>query len=189
MSPVSSRLHKFSKWCYEIAGLPVIAASVAIFMVFVVLVLPNMAGRLSSITGVDRSPDTSFIYSSSDLYAMAEAYGAEGRAYYIYQRFTFDLIWPLVYLLFFAALITLLFRRFPVGNSLRLMNLLPFAAVLFDLLENTGAAIVMYRYPLPTLLLANLVPLFTFLKWFFIALSVLAIVIGLVSLIQKRMSR
>jgi hypothetical protein len=180
-------LKRFSSWCYRVISTPVIAGSLALFILFMLLVLPKMAGRLSEMTGVDRSPDTSFIYSAADLYAMAEAYGAEGRAYYIYQRFTFDLIWPLVYLLFFVALITLLNRHLPSTSSLRLVNLLPFAGVLFDLLENSGAAYLMYRYPEPVPFLAPLVPVFTFFKWLMIGLSSLAIVAGLIIILLKRL--
>jgi hypothetical protein len=180
-------LKRFSAWCYRVVSTPVIAGSLALFILFMLFVLPKMAGRLSEMTGFDRSPDTSFIYSAADLYAMAEAYGAEGRAYYIYQRFTFDLIWPLVYLLFFLALITLLYRRLPPTSNLRLVNLLPFAGVLFDLLENSGAAYLMYRYPEPVPFLAPLVPVFTFLKWLMIGLSSLAIVVGLIILLFKQL--
>ena len=179
---------QYSNWCYRVVSTPVIAGSIAVFILFMLLVLPKMAGRLSEMTGVTQSPDTSFIYSATDLYAMAEAYGAEGRAYYIYQRFTFDLIWPLVYLLFFLALITLLYRQLPSTSSLRLVNLLPFAGVLFDLLENSGAAYVMYRYPEPVPFLAALVPVFTIFKWLFIGLSSLAILAGVVILLLKRIS-
>jgi hypothetical protein len=179
---------RFSGWCYRVVSTPVIAGSLAVFILFMLFVLPKMAGRLSEMTGVSVSPDTSFIYSAADLYAMAEAYGAEGRAYYIHQRFTFDLIWPLAYLLFFLALITLLYRHLPAASSLRLVNLLPFAGVLFDLLENSGAAYLMYRYPEPVPFLAALVPVFTFLKWLMIGLSSLAILIGIVNLLVKRIS-
>jgi len=57
-----------------------------------------MAGGLAELTGTDVSPDTSVFYSAGELYGMAESYGEEGRAYYIYSRFTFDLIWPAAYL-------------------------------------------------------------------------------------------
>jgi hypothetical protein len=171
---------RFSGWLYQIISLPLFSVAMVIFFLFVGLVLPKMAGRLSMITGIDRSPDTSLFYRAGDLYAMAEAYGAEGRAYYIYQRFTFDLIWPLVYLLFFVALITYLLRALPGSNRGRLFNLLPFAAVIFDLLENSGAAFLMYRYPLPVPVVAFLVPLFTFCKWLFIGLSCLAVLVGII---------
>jgi hypothetical protein len=177
---------RFSDWLYRVVKLPIFSASMLVFILFMTLVLPNMAGRLTEMTGIGVSPDTSFIYSAADLYAMAEAYGAEGRAYYIYQRFTFDLIWPIVYLLFFAALITFLYRRLPQQNSWRLVNLLPFAAVIFDLLENSSAAYIMSRYPLPTLVIASLTPLFTLLKWIMIILCAVAVIAGLVMMIRNR---
>ena len=43
------------------------------------------------------TPDLSLYYSPNELYRMADAYGVSGRAEYIRVRFTFDLIWPLIY--------------------------------------------------------------------------------------------
>jgi hypothetical protein len=153
--------------------------TVAVFALFMVMVLPNMAGRLTDITGVSVSPDTSLIYSAKDLYAMAEAYGSTGRAYYIYSRFTFDLAWPAVYLLFLVSLITSLFHFLNPNDPRRLVNLLPFIAIIFDLLENSAASLVMFRYPLASPLAASLAPVFTFLKWVFIGLSFIVLLIGL----------
>lgn len=171
---------KLSSWCYRVVTLPVVIAAVVIFAFFIIVVLPQMAGQLAAISGVDISPDTSFIYTARELYAMAEAYGPEGRDYYIYSRFTFDLIWPAAYLFFLAATITYLFRFLPEKSPWRLVNLLPFAGTLFDLLENSAASLVMFRYPAETAVVAHLAPLFTFLKWLFIALSFAALVTGVV---------
>lgn len=181
-------LNKLSSWCYRVVTLPVLVAALVLFALFMILVLPNMAGQLTALTGVGISPDTSFIYSAKDLYAMAEAYGEEGRSYYIYSRFTFDLAWPAVYLLFFAATITYLYRFIPSGNPLRLVNLLPFAGTLFDLLENSAASLVMYRYPISSGFIASLTPVFTFLKWFFIGLSFIALLMGPLLALRRRLS-
>lgn len=177
---------RLSEWLYQMVNLPVFLGAMGVFVVFVVFILPKMAGRLRMITGVERSPDTSLFYKATDLYAMAEAYGVEGRAYYIYQRFTFDLIWPVVYLLFFIALITYLLRYLPASSRWRLLNLLPLAAFWFDLLENSGAAYLMYRYPLPVPLVATLVPLFTLCKWLLIVLSSLAVLVAVILLITAK---
>ena len=138
-----------------------------------------MAGRLADLTGAAVSPDTSFIYSAGDLYTMAEAYGEIGRSYYVYQRFTFDLAWPAVYLLFYVTVITSLFQGLPGGHLLRLVNLLPFGGALFDLLENSSAALVMYRYPRLSPVAANLAPLFTAAKWILIGASSAAVIVGI----------
>ena len=178
-------LSNLSAWCYRIVTLPVLVFALILFMFFVVIVLPSMSGRLAELTGVAVSPDTSFIYSAGDLYAMAEAYGESGRSYYVYQRFTFDLIWPAVYLLFYVTVITSLFRAMPGGHYLRLVNLLPFGGVLFDLLENISAARVMYRYPSLSPVAANLAPLFTAAKWLLIGASSAAVIVGIVIAINK----
>jgi len=172
-------LKMLSSWCYRVVTLPVLIAALVLFILFMILVLPNMAGQLTDMTGVAVSPDTSFIYSAKDLYAMAEAYGEEGRAYYICSRFTFDLIWPAVYLFFLMATITYLFRFLSPENPLRLVNLLPFAGAFFDLLENSAASLVIYRYPLTSSFAAWLAPVFTFFKWIFIGLSFFALILGL----------
>ena len=179
-------LVKLSSWCYRVTTLPVVVAAVVIFAFFMVVVLPQMSGQLQAVSGVDISPDTSFIYTSRDLYAMAEDYGKEGRSYYIYSRFTFDLIWPAAYLFFLAAAITYLFRVLPEKSAWRLVNLLPFAGALFDLFENSAASLVMYRYPAETALIAHLAPLFTFLKWLFIGLSFAALAAGILITIARK---
>jgi len=179
-------LYKLSSWCYRVTTLPVVVAAVVIFAFFMVVVLPQMSGQLEAVSGVDVSPDTSFIYTARDLYAMAEAYGPDGRSYYIYSRFTFDLIWPAAYLFFLAAAITYLFRALPEKSPWRLVNLLPFAGALLDLFENSAASLVMFRYPAETAVIAHLAPLFTFLKWIFIGFSFAALVAGLVIKIVRK---
>jgi hypothetical protein len=178
-------LSSLSAWCYRIITVPVLLLALIVFILFLLFVLPSMAGRLADLTGVTMSPDTSFIYSAGELYVMAEAYGETGRSYYIYQRFTFDLVWPAVYLFFYVAVITSLFRVLPEGHLLRLVNLLPFAGVLFDLLENSSAAFVMHRYPLFSPVAANLAPLFTAAKWVLVGASSVGVIVGIFLVMLK----
>ncbi len=172
------QVKQLSSWCYQVVTCPVLVAAVMIFIFFLVVVLPGMAGSLAELTGTELSPDTSVFYSAEELYGMAESYGEEGRAFYIYSRFTFDLIWPAAYLFFLAASVSYLFRYLQPDNPWRLVNLLPFAGALFDILENSAASLVMYRYPLPTAVIAQLAPVFTFFKWYFIVLSFMALMAG-----------
>ncbi len=172
-------MHKLSSWFYRVSGLPLLLVAALVFIFFMLLVLPNMAGQLGDITGVDVSPDTSFIYSSADLYEMAEAYGEEGRAYYIYSRFTFDVAWPLAYMFFLVVTTSYLYRDYPLRTNWKLVNLLPLGGGLFDFLENSAASIVMYRYPLETPVVADIASVFTFIKWLTVFLSFAVLVIGL----------
>lgn len=172
-------MNQLSNRLYVLLTTPVLAGVAALFLLFMLTVLPGMAVRTEEMTGSTVSPDTSFLYTAHDLYEMAEAYGAAGRAFYISTRFTFDIIWPLVYLLFLTAVITAVFRPLDRGSPWRKANLLPWGGVVFDFLENIGASVVMYRYPLHSPLVAELTPVFTFVKWLLIAASVAAILLGI----------
>lgn len=77
-----------------------------LFIPFIVFVLPGQASSAKVNTGIDKSPDMSFLYSADDLYQIAQVYGEQGRASYIKVRFTFDLIWPLVYMAFLTTTIS-----------------------------------------------------------------------------------
>jgi hypothetical protein len=128
----------------------------------------------------------SFYYTGEELYQLAETYGEDGRAAYIHARFTFDLIWPLVYMLFLTTVISWLFRKaFAPQSSWQLWNLVPLFGVLLDYLENGATSLVMARYPAPSSLIAALAPVFTMLKWVFVGGSFVLLLVGIFGGIGK----
>ncbi|PKO19133.1 MAG: hypothetical protein CVU39_00855 [Chloroflexi bacterium HGW-Chloroflexi-10] len=158
----SNILVRFSTGWVTLAGL-------VIFVLFLILVLPAQSQKASRETGGAVSPDMSFVYTPADLYRMAESYGVEGRVAYIRARFTFDLIWPLVYTLFLGtALSWLVSRVFSLGSRWRWLNLTPLLGMLLDYLENISTSLVMFRYPQQTMVVDFLAPLWTMLKWLFV---------------------
>ena len=163
LNNISNKLYQFSNGRITLVAL-------LIFALFVAFVLPNQAKRAEAVSGGAGSPDMSYVYSSTDLYNMAEAYGADGRAAYVRARFTFDLIFPLTYLFFLATSISwAMSRAVPNPNSSwRLLNLFPVLGALFDYLENISASIVMLNYPQQTFLFDVLAPILTLIKWFFV---------------------
>lgn len=158
----------------------VLLLATVFFLFFMGFILPREAVRMKEITGSTLSPDTSFIYTARDLYQMAEDYGLEGRSYYVQSRFRFDLIWPLVYLFFLVTSLSIVFGSLKDKAPSSYVNLLPFLAFFFDLLENGSASLVMYRYPLSTPLVVVLAPIFTFLKWITVGGSFLALLWGII---------
>jgi hypothetical protein len=141
-------------------------AALVLFLLFSALVLPQQATKAEQETGSADSPDMSFFYSASDLYRMAESYGEQGRQAYVRARFTFDLVWPLVYTLFLATAISWVFgRAFAPDSRWQWANLAPLLGALFDYLENLSTSLVMLRYPDQTAVVDLLAPLFTALKW------------------------
>jgi hypothetical protein len=163
-------LKKLSIKLYQFSSGFVTLLSLLIFAAFVAFILPQQADRAESVSQGAGSPDMSYFYSSTDLYNMAETYGAEGRAAYVRARFTFDLVFPLTYLFFLATSISwVMLRAVPDANSRwRLLNLFPVFGALFDYLENISASVVMLNYPQHTPILDSLTPVFSLVKWFFV---------------------
>ena len=160
---------RFSDWLRRISTGWVALAALVIFLLFTALVLPRQAAVSEADAG---SPDTSFYYSPGDLYRMAEAYGEAGRAAYIRARFTFDVIWPLVYTFFLVTAISWVFgRAFPPDSAWQRANLAPVLGALFDYLENVSTSVVMARYPAQTAVVDTLAPVFTMLKWTSLGIS------------------
>ena len=181
MRDLSDRLHKLS------TGRATLIALVA-FLLFTALVLPKQAAHTD--TGGAGSPDTSFIYSAGDLYRMAEAYGRAGRIDYVRARFTFDLIWPVVYVAFLATAISWLSRQAFTPLSLwQRANLVPVIGTLFDYLENVAAALVIGRYPARTPVVDVMAPVFTFIKWIFVGGSFVVLAVALVAALWHQARR
>ncbi len=173
---------------YYLSSGPVTLLALLIFAFIVAFVLPQQAGRAESVSQGAGSPDMSFFYSSTDLYNMAETYGAEGRAAYVRARFTFDLIFPLTYLFFLATSISwAMLRAISNANSCwRMLNLFPVFGALFDYLENISASVVMLNYPQHTPILDWLTPVFTLVKWFFVNGSFVILVPAVIGWVRGR---
>lgn len=178
---------KFSDLLHKISTGPVTLAALVIFIIFTAVALPAQAAEMEENTHGAGSPDTSLFYTPADLYHMAEVYGAQGRAAYLRLRFTFDLLWPVVYTLFLATATGWLSRRaFPSASRWQLSNLIPVSGMLLDYLENICAAVVIGRYPMQTPVVDWLAPIFTFLKWASLGLSFLILLTVLILAIWHR---
>jgi hypothetical protein len=165
--------------------------SIIVFVVFSATVLPWQAGIARGYTEGAGSPDSSLFYTREQLYAFAEAYGADGRSSYVLARLTFDVVWPLVYGAMLVLVIGwLLTKCTDFGDLPRLVILLPVLAVLADYAENTCTAIVMARWPETTDVLASLAGVFTAVKWTTLSLAFLVVpVLGVAALVRRRRDR
>ena len=170
---------QFSGWLHKISKGWVALAGVVVFLLFTALVLPAQTAREDTEIGEVGSPDLSFIYSAADLYQMAEVYGEAGRSEYVRVRFTFDLVWPLVYTFFLVTAISWVYTRaFSAQSKWQLANLAPVMGMLFDYLENIATSLVMWRYPTQTPVIDWLAGAFTGLKWILISASFILLLIG-----------
>jgi len=168
-----------SGWLLRVSRGWVTLAALAIFVSFSGLVLPDQAGKAEQAAGGYGSPDTSLYYSPEELYRMAEAYGERGREAYIRARFTFDLVWPLVYTVFLSTAIGWLYARaFAPESRWQVANLAPIAGAMLDYLENLATSLVMLRFPARTPIVDVLAPLLTFSKWVLVGGSFVLLLAG-----------
>ena len=173
---------KISEWIRRISTGRVTLLCLVIFLLFTALVLPGQSALAEETSGGAGSPDTSlFLHRPLSCTAWRKLTARAGRAAYIHARFTFDLVFPLVYTAFLATAISWLFSRgFTAGQPLALANLAPILGAIFDYLENFSAALVMGRYPALTPVVDWLAPVFTFIKWVsFVGGSFALLVIGI----------
>lgn len=173
-------MKRISEWITSKSTSMVTVSSLILFLIFTATVLPAQSEKAQTESGAT-SPDMSFFFTVEELYEIAESYGMDGREAYVYARFTFDLVWPIVYTLFLASSISWLYSRSFTGDSLvQYANLVPVTGMVFDYLENISASIVMLRYPVKTPLVDSATVLFTPVKWIFVGGSFILLVIGLV---------
>ena len=174
-------MRRLSNWLYKFSTGWVALAGLVVFLLFMALVLPAQAADAEISNGEVGSPDMSFFYSPQELYKMAEAYGEDGREAYIRARFTFDLIWPLVYTLFLSTAISWTFALIVSSESRwRWANITPILGMAFDYAENISTSLVMYRYPATSDFLAIFAPVFTAIKWICVGGSFILLLIGIV---------
>jgi hypothetical protein len=132
----------------------------------------------------------SFFITVDQLYEIAESYGEEGRDAYVEARFTFDIVWPVVYTLFLASSISwVYYRDLSSGSALQYANMVPVTGMILDFLENISASIVMLRYPERTPIIDVATIVFTPLKWLFVGGSFLILLAGLVKYSVKRIGK
>jgi hypothetical protein len=123
------------------------AAATAVFVVFAFTVLPAKAADAALYTPPGASFDTSLFYTPAQALERAFAYGEEGRAAYIFDRWTFDLAFPLVYGVFMLAAWAFSLKRLVSGDGQAKPAygwlLVPALGIAFDFVENTAVTLLM----------------------------------------------
>ena len=148
---------------------------------FNTVLLPNQQAKMEAGSGGTGPIDLQFFYTPEKVYSMVESYGDAGRSDYRTFELTGDIVYPIVYTLFFALAITWLFQRgFPGGSHMHKYNVVPFGAWFFDLLENLSIVTMLSIYPSTPALLAWTATVFTMVKWLFVVPTAILLLYGLV---------
>ena len=148
---------------------------------FNAVILPGQQAKIESGSGGMGPIDLQLFYTPDKVYGMIEAYSPEVRASYRLFEMTGDIIYPIVYTLFFALAITWLFQRgFASTSNMQRYNVVPFGAWLFDLLENICIVTMLSIYPSSPSALAWISAIFTLVKWLSAGVSIVLLLLGLI---------
>ena len=162
---------------------PLVIVSTAIFVVFIVTILPDQKAKMGVYAGDVGTIDLSFFPLPDQVYNMAEAYGEDGRHKYIVTRVSLDIVWPLAYAFFMISVITF-FMRHVHGRDSRLVhfNLSAVAVLVFDFIENGLAVIVMSAYPDRFDWIVYIMATATATKWTMMGIAGFAMLYGIIAL-------
>jgi hypothetical protein len=151
-------------------------------------VMPLAGGILAFAANNHVTPlDVMFFYTPAQAFEMIDKYGEAGRALYFKIELTADIIYPIVYAVFYGLLISWLFQRaFKPDNPMQKWNVTPAGAWFFDLLENTGIVSMLAIYPSKPAIVAWITMIFGSLKWGFAFASIILAFLGLVKAALNR---
>ena len=180
----------FSKTLKKYANGRIILAFLALVLLFAVVIVPTVQGKLEASSGGSGPIDLLFSYTPEKAYSIIESFGDTGRSLYRTFAMTADIIYPVVYSLFFSLLISWLFQRsFSSTSKLQILNVLPFGACLFDWLENINIITMLTLYPTKSNTVAELASLCTTIKWSFGVVSFLIVLVGLMMALKNKFKK
>lgn len=177
---LSNILHRYAKgWLVFIFFL--------LDMFFNIFIMPMAEALMKGDAGGPGPLDLRFFTPPSTMFEMIKGYGEYNRIFYRNFELTGDILYPIVYTLFFSLLLSWLLQRgFASTSKLQKWNVIPFGAWFFDLLENAGIITLLSVYPSTPVVLAVLTTLLTMVKWTFAGASILMIVVSLVMAAKNR---
>ena len=175
---------KILHYFYKKASWPIVVITLFAYLMFMVLVLPRVSEYTASVTNNGPSPDTSFIYTSSELYEIFSEYGAEGRTSYVILRLTFDMIWPIAYTAFVLSITALLLKKLNWERYVVLL-LIPLAPLFLDYIENILLSTYVLAYPKELVVFGTIASGISLLKWLMIGVSYFFVLyLGIISFIK-----
>jgi hypothetical protein len=97
-----------------------------------------------------------------------------------------DSIYPIVYFFLFGIALSLVFYKWKINPWFKWINIVPLIIILFDYLENYLIIKMLNSYPLDMELLPHFCSLFTVLKWVFVGITSVILLLGIVSNLLKK---
>ncbi|MGL5978669.1 MAG: hypothetical protein ACRCZJ_06730 [Erysipelotrichaceae bacterium] len=161
-------------------------ASFIVLLGFVIVVFPFANLVYARLMDATLNPDTQIFYQAKQLIQMGFINGYYGRMFFVFWHLSFDVVWPLIYLVFLFFTMSIVLRNLSVP-MVSLLYALPLIVFGFDVGENLSLSFAMINFPVRSIWL-YVAPWFTLFKWLSLAL-VLACFIALFVLQCSRFAK
>ena len=182
-------IEKLSNWLARIAKGWLVLVLFVMEGAFMGFILPRAEAVIKAVSGGVGVIDLMFMPPPAQILSAIEAYGS-ARPFYIIVELTADILYPITYTFFYSLLITLLLRSaFSADSKLQWLNVLPFGAWVFDLLENVYIVTLLVNYPAQSPIVAGMLTVVNGIKWAFAGASILALLFGLGAWIVKKVKK
>ena len=175
----------------KIANRKIIIVLGIILLFFMLYLFPTYQAEINEIADNKvQLLDVRFSYSKTDVDETFEGMGYEGRKIYQFILGFIDMIYPIIYGLLLFLLLVKLTEKFS-NYKLKLICFIPMIAGLFDYIENFGISRMLNNYPLISELNVNFASIATSMKWFFVFVSLILVLIFSIRklLFNSRMNR
>ncbi len=124
--------------------------------------------------------DLSFGFTPEKGYSIIESYGEKGREVYFFVESFVDILYPITYTIAFILLISFLFKKNGWNmQRFAILNVLPLACLLSDLLENFGIIQMLRSFPERVDFWAVFAANSGLIKWVFAGITVLIVLVSL----------
>ena len=179
-TPKPSLIHRISDFLYQKVSTRNILIFFILDLVFIIGILPACQKRFDPNNEIGPI-DLLFGFTPEKAYGMLGQMGEAGRSFYLFCEAVVDIIYPMVYVLFFGLLISLLLSKtYAVGSPWRRLNIIPVIGGIFDLFENTSIVSMILFFEQKPAILAQIGSLMNMGKWICFGASVFMVLFGLV---------
>ncbi|MEN7982466.1 MAG: hypothetical protein ABFQ65_03380 [Nanoarchaeota archaeon] len=114
----------------------------------------------------------------------------EGLQYYLYNFFTLDMFFIVVYSISYALLLSLLFKKaFSPKNKIQKLVILPILGGIIDILENFSIVLMIFILPVFSTKLALLSSILSLFKWGIIYIGMALTLLGIIGWIVKSIKK
>jgi len=157
--------------------------TIIVYALMIFVTAPKLSDHSNGMKILDLMPVG---YSPEYVQKLFETLGESGREIYLWQQIPLDLIYPALFAISFSLLIGIIFKNSRLANKTDKFILIPIFGALFDYLENIGIIIMLKIFPDFYVWLSNMTSMFTVLKSFFVTITFVLIIFGVIKKYKKQ---